>query len=111
MRPPPGSTLFPYTTLFRSPAVSNLVLLAGLASGRDPREIAEEIGDGGGGTLKRVVTEAVNEHFAPIRARRAELLADPGYLRQVLAQGNERANAVAEASLAEVQTALGMVYS
>jgi len=93
------------------PEVSNLLLLAGLASGRDPREIAEEIGDGGGGTLKRVVTEAVNEHFAPIRARRAELLADPGYLRQVLAQGNERANAVAEASLAEVQTALGMVYS
>src|SRR5690625_5942891 len=61
MRPPPGSTLFPYTTLFRSPAVSNLVLLAGLASGRDPHEIAAEIGDGGGGTLKRVVTEAVNE--------------------------------------------------
>jgi tryptophanyl-tRNA synthetase len=93
------------------PEVSNLVLLAALASGRDPHEVAEEIGDGGGGTLKRVVTEAVNEHFAPIRARRAELLADPGYLRQVLDAGNERANAVAEATLAEVRQAMGMVYS
>ena len=66
--------------------------------------------DGGGGALKKAVIEAVNEHFAPIRARRAELLADPGYLRQVLAEGNARANEVADATLAEVQTALGMVY-
>jgi len=94
----------------RRPEVSNLLLLAGLASGRDPEEIAAEIGDGGGGTLKRVVTEAVNEHFAPIRERRAELVADPGYLRRVLAEGNERANAVAEATLAEVRTAMRMVY-
>lgn len=93
------------------PEVSNLVLLAALASGRDPHEVAEEIGDGGGGTLKRVVTEAVNEHFAPIRARRAELAADPGYLRQVLDQGNERANAVAEATLDEVRRAMGMIYT
>ncbi|WP_413453044.1 tryptophan--tRNA ligase [Georgenia phoenicis] len=92
------------------PEVSNLVLLAALASGRDPHEVAEEIGDGGGGTLKRVVTEAVNEHFAPIRARRAELVADPGYLRTVLAEGNARANAVAEDTLAEVRQAMGMVY-
>jgi len=92
------------------PAVSNLVLLAGLASGRDPHEIAAEIGDGGGGTLKRVVTEAVNEHFAPIRARRAELAADPGYLREVLAAGNARATEVADATLDEVRTAMGMAY-
>ncbi len=95
----------------RRPEVSNLVLLAALASGRDPHEIAAEIGDGGGGALKKVVIEAVNEHFAPIRARRAELVADPGYLRQVLAEGNARANEVADATLAEVQSALGMVYS
>ena len=92
------------------PAVSNLVLLAALASGRDPHEIAAEIGDGGGGTLKRVVTEAVNEHFAPIRARRAELAADPGYLREVLAAGNARATEVADATLEEVRTAMGMTY-
>ena len=93
------------------PEVSNLVLLTALASGRDPHEVAAEIGDGGGGALKKAVTEAVNEHFAPIRARRAELLADPGYLRQVLAEGNARANEVADATLAEVQGALGRASS
>ena len=38
---------------------------------RTPESVAEEIGDGGGGGLKKLVTEAVNEFFAPIRARRS----------------------------------------
>ncbi len=92
------------------PEVSNLVLLAALASGRDPQAVADEIGDGGGGMLKKVVTEAVNEHFAPIRARRQELAADPAYLLQVLAQGNARATAVAEQTLDEVRAAMQMQY-
>ncbi|WP_211350577.1 tryptophan--tRNA ligase [Ornithinicoccus hortensis] len=92
------------------PEVANLLLLAGLASDRDPAQIAEEIGDGGGGTLKKVVTEAVNEHFAPIRARRAELAADEAYLREVLARGNARATEIAEATLDEVRTAMQMQY-
>src|SRR5690606_19358083 len=92
------------------PEVSNLVLLAAMPSDRDPQDAAAEIGDGGGGTLKKVVTEAVNEHFAPIRARRAELLADMGQLEQILARGNERANQIAEATLDEVRTAMQMTY-
>ena len=92
------------------PEVSNLVQLAALTTGRDPHTIAEEIGDGGSGTLKKLVTEAVNEHFAPIRARRAELEADQGHLRAVLAEGNARATEIAEATLAEVREAMQMVY-
>jgi tryptophanyl-tRNA synthetase len=92
------------------PEVSNLVLLAALCLDRDPVEVAEELGDAGGGGVKRLVTEAVNERFAPVRARRAEYLADPGALRDVLREGNRRANAVAEATLDDVRTAMQMVY-
>jgi tryptophanyl-tRNA synthetase len=92
------------------PQVSNLVLLAALSTGRDPVAIAEEIGDGGAGALKRLVTEAVNERFREHRARRAELVADLGYLRSVLADGNDRAGAIADATLTEVRTAMRMVY-
>ena len=60
------------------PEVANLLLLAALCTGRTPQSWADEIGDGGSGRLKAVVTEAVNSTFAPIRARRAELEADPG---------------------------------
>lgn len=94
----------------RRPEVANLLLLGGLATDREPAEIAAEIGDGGGGGLKRFVTEAINAHFAPIRARRAELAAEPGHLLSVLRAGNERANEIAEATLDEVRTAMGMKY-
>ncbi|AQX14532.1 tryptophan--tRNA ligase [Tessaracoccus lapidicaptus] len=92
------------------PEVSNLVNLAALCLDREPVDVAEEIGDGGGGGLKKLVTAAVNDYFAPIRARRAELAADPGYLEQVLADGNRRANEVADATLDEVRGAMRMVY-
>ncbi len=94
----------------RRPAVSSLVLLAALCLGRDPREVAADIGDGGAAALKTVVTTAVNDLLAPIRARRAEYARDLGYVRQVLRDGNERANQIAAATLAEVQGVMGMRY-
>ena len=92
------------------PEVSNLVLLAAMAQGREPAAVAEEIGDGGAGALKKLVTESVNDMLAPIRARRAELEADPGYVRGVLRRGIERATERAEATLAEVREAMNMTY-
>ncbi|MFB9903524.1 tryptophan--tRNA ligase [Allokutzneria oryzae] len=92
------------------PEVSSLVLLAALCGNRDPHEVAAEIGSGGAAALKKTVTEAVNEYLAPIRARRADLARDRGYLRQVLREGNERANAIADKTLAEVRHAMRSLY-
>ena len=92
------------------PGVSALLTTAGICTGRDPQEIAEEIGMGGAGQLKRYVTESVNAYFEPIRERRRELEKDMGYIRDVLADGNRRANEVANATLDEVRAAMGMVY-
>ncbi|MFC9326403.1 tryptophan--tRNA ligase [Kitasatospora sp. NPDC057015] len=93
------------------PGVAALVLLAALCQDRTPEQVAEEIGDGGAAALKRTVTEAVNEHLRPIRARRAELATDRGHIRRVLRTGAERANTVADATLTEVRAAMGAVGS
>lgn len=92
------------------PEVSNLLMLASLCNGRDPRQLAEEIGDGGAGKLKALVTEAINDYFAPIRQRREELAADEDYLLQVLHAGNDRANQVASETLDNVRKAMKMDY-
>ncbi|GAA0529829.1 tryptophan--tRNA ligase [Saccharopolyspora subtropica] len=92
------------------PEVSSLVLLAALCTDRDPHDVAEDIGSGGAAALKRTVTDAVNEHLAPLRARRAHLARDRGYLRQVLREGNERANTIAEQTLRQVREAMGTRY-
>lgn len=92
------------------PEVSALLTTAGICSGRDPKELADEIGMGGGGQLKRVVTEAVNGRFAPIRERREELLRDPDYIKDIIHDGNRRANEIAHETLCEIREAMGMVY-
>ena len=92
------------------PGVSALLTTAGICLDRDPVELAAEIGNGGAGQLKKVVTEAVNGYFAPIRERRRELEGDLDYIKDVLHDGNRRANQIAEQTLAEVREAMGMVY-
>ena len=92
------------------PGVSGLLSTAAICTGRAPEEIAEEIGMGGSGQLKKYVTEAVNGYFEPIRERRHAFEQDLDYVKDVLHEGNRRANEIAEATLAEVREAMGMVY-
>ena len=94
----------------RRPEVANLVLLAALCRGEAPEAVAAVVGDGGASALKALVTEAVNERLAPVRARRAEVAADRGFLRGVLREGNERARAIAADTLAEVRELMHTVY-
>src|SRR6266702_3090664 len=92
------------------PEVANLVLLAAMCQRRPPAAVAAEIGSGGAAGLKAVVTEAVNEHLRPIRARRRELAADRPYLQAVLRRGNERAAALAGDTLNSVRELMRMTY-
>ncbi|SER39917.1 MULTISPECIES: tryptophan--tRNA ligase [Atopobiaceae] len=92
------------------PEVSALLTTAGICSGRDPKELAEEIGMGGAGALKKIVTESVNEYFAPIRERRHQYEQDLDYVKDVLHEGNRKANEIANRTLDEVREAMGMVY-
>lgn len=92
------------------PEVANLLTIAALCEGVEPGQVAEEIGDGGGGGLKRRVTDAVNDHLAPLRKRRAELEADPVSVDAVLVHGNRVANDIADATLGDVREKMGMTY-
>jgi tryptophanyl-tRNA synthetase len=92
------------------PGVSNLLLLTALCEEQAPEDVAAEIGERGAAALKARATEAVNERLAPVRARRAELIADRGYLRSVLQAGNATACGVAEATLGQVRTLMHTTY-
>jgi len=92
------------------PEVSALLTTAALCSGRTEVEIAEEIGDGGAGMLKRIVTESVNGYLAEHRERRARFEGDLDYVKDVLHEGNRRMNEIANVTLNEVREAMRMVY-
>ena len=62
----------------------------------------------GYGDFKKRLADAYWEFFAPMRARRAEILADPGYVDRVLADGAARAREEASKVLARVRRAVGL---
>ncbi|HMD61084.1 MAG TPA: tryptophan--tRNA ligase [Opitutaceae bacterium] len=62
----------------------------------------------GYGELKKALFEHFWSFFAPARARRAELLADPGYVDQVLKDGAVRARAAASVVVRRARRAAGL---
>ena len=62
------------------------------------------------GTVKQELFERIRDHFAPYAARRAELLADKGQVERILAQGAEKARAVAMPLLQRVRQAVGTAW-
>lgn len=89
--------------------VANLLSLISLCTNEDPRDIAERIGNGGAGMLKKTLTETLNEYLKPIREKRIQLEKDPEYIRKVLFNGVDKARALAQETLEEVRNAMNMV--
>ena len=93
----------------QKPGISNLLSLLALSTQRTVEDVVREFAGGGYGTLKTAVADAVVERLDPIRQRTQELLKDPGELDRILGAGAEKAEARANATLARVQHALGLL--
>ncbi|MDB6139759.1 MAG: tryptophanyl-tRNA synthetase [Verrucomicrobiaceae bacterium] len=89
---------------------SILALYKLVASEADYAAMVEdhERGGVGYGDFKKRLLQGVTDYFAPFRARRAEIVADAGYVDKVLAEGAEKARLVARKTLARVRDAVGL---
>ena len=96
-KPTEGSTILALYKLFASPD-DYAAMVAD-----------HERGGVGYGDLKKRLAEAYWDFFAPMRARRAEILADPEFVDQVLAAGALRAREEASKVLARVRRAVGLI--
>jgi tryptophanyl-tRNA synthetase len=94
----------------RRPEVANLLLIASLCTGDTPAAIADRIGDGGSGSLKKLVTDALNSELEPLRQRRAAVERDPQVVVHALRRGIAQANEIADATLRETRAAMNMDY-
>ena len=95
-KPVEGSTILALYKLFASEADYRTMVNDHLSGGF------------GYGHFKTRLADAYWEFFAPMRARRAEILADPGYVDAVLARGAERAREEAAKVLDRVRRAVGL---
>ena len=88
------------------PGISNLIEIFSFFTGRSFQTITEEFGDGGYGTFKLAVAEAVADGVAPIRDR-YENMSD-GEVDEVMASSARRAREMAEETMSEVRSVVGL---
>ncbi len=90
------------------PEVSNLLLLISLSSGQSPEAVAAQVGNGGSGQLKKILTESLNEYLRPMRKKRIELESNMDFIKQTLRNGIAEARATASKTLDEVREVMNM---
>jgi tryptophanyl-tRNA synthetase len=61
--------------------------------------------------VKTKLARALNAHLDPMRARRAEVLANPSTVRDILHEGSRKARVVAEQTMERVRGAVRLKYS
>ena len=91
------------------PGISNLLTIMSVATGSTVEQLVAEFDGKGYGDFKAAVADAVIAMFAPVRSRFDELIADPGYLDQVLREGAKTAGAVASATMVTVRDRIGLL--
>jgi len=60
--------------------------------------------------VKTKLAAAINTMLDPIRERRAQALAKPGYVREVLMEGSKKARIVAQSTMDRVRDAVKLKY-
>lgn len=93
------------------PEASNLVGIFAALSNQTSADVLQEFGGRGFGDFKPALAELAIEKLAPISDEMRKLMADPGHIDAVLADGAERARAIAEPILSEVHEIVGLISS
>jgi len=100
------------TEIVRAPGkegVSNLIDVLAVARGVAPQEVEADMRTARGyGDLKAATAEAVVGMLAPVRERYAELRGDEPALQAVLAEGAEKARALARETMVDIRDAMGI---
>jgi tryptophanyl-tRNA synthetase len=91
------------------PAITNLLTIFSVASGRTVEDLENEYGDEGYARFKTDLADALIEYLRPFQERHAEISADPGEIQRLLKVGADKAQAVSAPTLATVYERVGFL--
>ncbi len=91
------------------PGISNLLTIYSALSGSKVADIEKEFQGKGYGDFKGAVAEVVTNYLAPIRKQTLELLDDRSHLEKILKAGAQKAEVVADKTLADVYNKVGLI--
>jgi tryptophanyl-tRNA synthetase len=93
------------------PEAANLVGIYAALSGQTSADVLQEFGGRGFGDFKPALADLAIEKLAPISDEMRKLMADPGHIDAVLADGAERARALTDPILREIHEIVGLISS
>jgi tryptophanyl-tRNA synthetase len=91
------------------PEADNLIgIYAGLA-GKTKADVLKEFGGAQFSTFKGALTDLAVAKLSPITAETKRLVADPGHIDSILADGSARAQAIAAETMKSVKDIVGLI--
>ena len=85
----------------------NLLMIYSILSGKEISQCENEFSETGWGTFKKLIAEQLIESLKPIQEKYKVLINDPHQLNNILLEGKERADDLAQKTLKRVKSTLG----
>jgi len=92
----------------KKPGISNLITIYSLFSGKTIKEIEKKFKGKGYADFKKSLAELTVNSLEPFRRKRKELLSREVYVKEILGQGQKRAETFAQSTLQDAKKKMGL---
>src|ERR1700753_615176 len=92
------------------PEADNLVGIYAALSGRSKADVLGEFGGGQFSSFKNALVELCVTKLSPIASEMKRLVADPGHVDSILADGADRARVIANETMQKTKDIVGFIY-
>ena len=92
----------------KKPGISNLLTIYSLLTGKAIPTIEREFTKKGYGDLKKSLAKVIIDYLEPFRRKQRELETRDVYIKEILSKGASRAKIIAETTMQEVKSKMGL---
>jgi len=92
----------------KKPGISNLLTIYSMLSGRTTPDIEKEFKGKGYGDFKKSLAQVVINYLEPFRRKQKELETRDVYIKEILSKGASRAKTIAQTTMQEVRSKMGL---
>jgi len=93
----------------KKPGISNLLTIYSLITGKSTQEIEKEFTKRSYADFKRSLAQVVVDYLDPFRKKQKEFAARDVYVQEILKQGAQRAQTIAQPMMQEVKKKMGLL--
>jgi len=93
----------------KKPGISNLLTIYSLLTGKTTQELEREFKGKGYGDFKKSLAKILIDYLEPFRRKQKELQTRDVYVKDILSKGASRARVIAQSTMQEVRSKMGLI--